>query len=405
MDVLSEWLVGRGWSQGWASITTIGAALLVAYSISWVVRLRTPEPLRRLLGNSKAWSEVLERLGVIRRGASMVFIIVTRFLALPLLEAWPALQVPAGVLLDALLVFVTARTASALISAVVEILGREADLDQRLPFTFLGQALQLVVWTLASIVLLSVVTQREVASVIAGMTAVGAVLAYVFRDPILGWTAGMQLAANDSVKIGDWIVMRDLQVDGIVEDIALTTVKVRNWDKTISSIPTHALVSQGLRNYRGMYQSGGRRIVRAISIDATSVCFPDDRLLERLRQSPLTRDLVESIEPGPTTEKERDPLSQALPTNLLYFRRWLEAWLEQHPQINHEMTTLVREREPEGRGIPVEIYAFSRDQQWEAYELLQAAILDQVVATLPAFDLRLFQEPTGEDLRSRSRPI
>jgi miniconductance mechanosensitive channel len=405
VDVLSEWLVGRGWSQGWASITTIGAALLVAYSISWVVRLRTPEPLRRLLGNSKAWSEVLERLGVIRRGASMVFIIVTRFLALPLLEAWPALQVPAGVLLDALLVFVTARTASALISAVVEILGREADLDQRLPFTFLGQALQLVVWTLASIVLLSVVTQREVASVIAGMTAVGAVLAYVFRDPILGWTAGMQLAANDSVKIGDWIVMRDLQVDGIVEDIALTTVKVRNWDKTISSIPTHALVSQGLRNYRGMYQSGGRRIVRAISIDATSVCFPDDRLLERLRQSPLTRDLVESIEPGPTTEKERDPLSQALPTNLLYFRRWLEAWLEQHPQINHEMTTLVREREPEGRGIPVEIYAFSRDQQWEAYELLQAAILDQVVATLPAFDLRLFQEPTGEDLRSRSRPI
>lgn len=218
-----------------------------------------------------------------------------------------------------------------------------------------------------------------------GLTALGAVLVYVFRDPILGWTAGAQIAANDLARIGDWITVPEYEADGSVIEMALTTIKVRNWDKTISSIPSYSLVSEGFRNWRGMYESGGRRIKRSVSVDAGSVRFCDDALTGRLKQTGLL-------------QPKHEPSDERV-TNLTCFRGWLEGWLAEHPKINHEMATFVRELASDGRGIPVEIYAFSKDTRWTAYEHLQADIYDRALATLHEFDLRVFQEPTGEDVR------
>ena len=325
-----------------------------------------------------------------RTAAWVLSIIVADSLITPLLQSWPRALRLAETLLDAALAIAVTVLLSKLISAVVDALEEQDAKNQRLPVRALGQALQLTLWTYATVVFLSVMTHRDVTTLLTGLTAIGAVLVYVFRDPILGWSAGLQIAANDLVRIGDWIVIPDRDADGLVAEIALTTIKVHNWDKTISSIPTYTLVSEGFRNMRFMQESGGRRIRRSLPIDARSVRVCDDVLLGRLEQNGLLEPGLDAHEPPPT--------------NLNCFRKWLEAWMREHPEIRDDMMQLVRLLPQDGRGIPVEIYAFSSGTGLVAYEHLQADMLDRVLGVLPEFDLRLFQEPTGEDLRELRPP-
>lgn len=394
MEALRDWLIGNGLSMGSASVVAIVAGLLLSVLIGWVLRALARIPLARHVDPSGLWHEALQRFHLLRRTAWVIVALVASAFVLPLLEPWPPIHGFAEKSLDALLVVALAVAVSGVIAALVHVLERRKS-GERLPFKALGQALQMVVWTYASVALISVLTGTDVASVLTGLTAIGAVLVYVFRDPILGWTAGVQIAANDLLREGDWISVPQRNADGRVEDISLTTVKVRNWDKTVSSIPTYSLTSEGFRNWRGMFESGGRRIKRAIMIDATSVRFCDEPLLQRLNRSPLVQGLEMT-----TGAQDADPLSDPQLTNLGCFRAWLEAWLEKHPKIHEEMTSMVRELEPVGRGVPVEIYVFSNDQRWEYYERLQAEVVDHILAVLPLFGLRLFQDPTGEDLRA-----
>jgi miniconductance mechanosensitive channel len=372
------------------------AALLLAILIGWGLRALASVSLAHSVKPSGPWHDALKRFRVWPRTTWVMTTIAARILVLPLLEPRPAILGVADKALDAFLVFTVTAAISGSIGALVEVLeGRES--GKRLPLKALGQALQMAAWTYASVAMLSVLTGRDVASVLTGLTAIGAVLVYVFRDPILGWTAGVQIAANDLVREDDWITVPQRGADGKVEDISLTTVKVRNWDKTVTSIPSYSLFSEGFRNWRGMYDSGGRRIKRAIAIDASSVRFLDETLFARLNRSPL---MLEIGLKSDVQQADADPLSSPQPTNLSCFRAWLEAWLKRHPKIHEGMTSMVRELEPDGRGIPVEIYVFSNDQRWAHYEKLQAEILDHVLAVLPLFDLRVFQEPTGRDLRA-----
>jgi miniconductance mechanosensitive channel len=414
MEPLRDWLVGLGWSQESAVAVAVAAAVAVAYLVGWCLRGLAKIPMSKYLKSSEPWREAIKERRVLPRISHVVTVIATTYMVEPLLEPWPRLQAGFATLLDALLVIAIAGAISALTGAAIDAFSRRDDRNGRLPLTALGQGLQIAVWTYAAVALLTVVSGKDVPAVLTGLTALGAVLVYIFRDPILGWTAGVQIAANDLVRHGDWISLPQRGVDGIVQDIALTTVKVRNWDKTISTVPSYSLVSEAFINWRGMFASGGRRIKRSVAIDANSVRFCDDELLDRLRGSRLFRDLeegsaadfdpvsagesgAESVEPG------TDPLSDPRPTNLGCFRVWLKAWLDSHPMIHDDMTSLVRELESEGRGIPVEIYVFSNDNRWEHYESLQAEIFDHVIAVLPEFDLRVFQELTGEDLRSTPR--
>ncbi len=398
MEPLQQWLVENGWSEGTARFAAIAVAVLVAALLGRLLRALAHAPIDRLFKGARTWHEATKRFHLASRIARVVTTIIAIELVLPLLEPWPQLTGYAEKLLDATLVITLALAVSGFVSAVVYYFDQR-NADEKLPVRVIGQALQMTLWAYAAVALLAALTGKDVSAVVTGLTAVGAVLVYVFRDPILGWTAGVQLAANNLVREGDWITVPKHGADGNVEEISLTTVKVRNWDKTVASIPTYTLFSEGFRNWRGMYESGGRRIKRSIPIDATSVRFCDEELADRWKDNPL----MEKVDLSTCSQQaESNPLSDQRPTNLSCFRAWLEAWLEQHPKIHDDMLSMVRELEPDGRGVPVEIYVFSNDQNWERYEKLQAEILDHVLAILPQFDLRVFQEPTGEDLRERS---
>ena len=396
MEELRDLLVQNGLTVKSASIVAIVVAILLCLLFGWLLKALLSGPLARYFKTSGPWLDALKRYHVWGRGALTIVVIIAGGMVIPLLDPWSTIQRVVGKSFDGVFVVAFALTVSGLIASWVTVFQtREA--GQRLPFKALGQGSQVLVWTYAFVALLSVFTGRDVISVLTGLTALGAVLVYVFRDPLLGWTAGVQIAANDLVRIGDWISFPRSGADGTVEEISLTTVKVRNWNKTVSSLPTYSLFSEGFRNWRGMYESGGRRIKRSIAIDMTSVRFCDESLLRRLEHSPIILELGLKVDsPG----AEADPLNEPQLTNLSCFRAWLEAWLKKHPKIHEGMTSMVRELKPDGRGVPVEIYVFSNDQRWEYYEKLQAEIVDHILAVLPVFDLRVFQEPTGKDVRA-----
>jgi miniconductance mechanosensitive channel len=228
----------------------------------------------------------------------------------------------------------------------------------------------------------------------------------VFKDSILGLVASVQLSSNDMVRIGDWIEMPKYGADGDVIDVTLHTVKVRNWDKTITTIPSYALISDSFKNWRGMSESGGRRIKRAINLDMTTVKFVDSELLDRLNKIQLLKPYIlarikEIDEYNRTNDVDQSVLVNGRNmTNVGTFRAYIAAYLRNHPKINQDLTFLIRQLPPNEHGLPMEVYVFSADQVWANYESIQADIFDHILAVLPYFDLRAFQSPSGYDMRS-----
>ena len=257
---------------------------------------------------------------------------------------------------------------------------------------------------MAGIMIISILLERDPTVLLAGLGAMAAILLLVFKDTILGFVASIQLSANEMVKIGDWIEMRSHGADGTVIDITLTTVKVQNWDKTISTIPTYALVADSFDNWKGMEESGGRRIKRAVSIDMGSIHFCDSAMLNRFERFELIRDYVRQKEAEiiaynkKKSISDEDIISGRRQTNVGIFRKYLEVYLLQHPMINKDMTFLVRQLHPTPTGLPIEIYVFCKDKAWANYETIQADIFDHIFAVIPEFELRVFQEPSGADI-------
>jgi miniconductance mechanosensitive channel len=239
---------------------------------------------------------------------------------------------------------------------------------------------------------------------LAGLGALSAVLLLVFKDPILGFAGGIQLSTNDMLRIGDWIEMPKYGADGSVIDITITTVKIQNWDKTITTIPTYALVSDSYKNWRGMEESEGRRIKRSIMIDMNSIRLCDDELLQHLEKFEALSSFIEMAR-KPVPEKQegkkgkRSSSAAAPPsTNLGAFKVYIEAFLKSLPLVNSNMTLMVRQLQPTESGLPVELYLFSADKDWVKYENIQWQIIEHAIAILPEFDLKVFQNPSGTDL-------
>jgi len=267
------------------------------------------------------------------------------------------------------------------------------------------QVVKIIFYFIAVILIISAFSEEPPKSLMAGLGAMAAVLMLVFKDTILGFVASIQLSANKMVNVGDWISMPKYNADGDVIDISLNTVKVQNWDKTIATIPTYALVSEAFNNWRGMEESGGRRIKRSINIDMNSVTFLDDAQIEKLGNFHLLKDYIsdkqkEIAEFNKSLQLEEGTVTNGRKmTNIGTFRRYLEEYLQHHPKIHNDMTFLVRHLQPTERGLPVEIYVFSNDQAWGNYEAIQADIFDHILAIIPEFDLRVFQSPTGSDFQ------
>jgi miniconductance mechanosensitive channel len=228
----------------------------------------------------------------------------------------------------------------------------------------------------------------------------------IFKDSILGLVAGIQLSTNQMLHIGDWIEMPKYGADGDVIDISLTTLKVQNWDKTITTIPTYALISDYFKNWRGMSESGGRRIKRSINIDVTSIKFCTQEMLDKFKRFKCIREYVErkleEIDTHNTSEgvDESDLVNGRHLTNIGTFRAYVAAYLRSHPRVHQGMTFLVRHLQPTAEGLPIQIYIFSNDQAWANYEAIQADIFDHILAVVPEFELRVFQNPTGADFQA-----
>jgi miniconductance mechanosensitive channel len=272
--------------------------------------------------------------------------------------------------------------------------------------TVLIQVLKISVWILGGIGFIATLLNKSPVLLFSGIGALAAVLSFVFKDTLLGLVASAQLAANDMVRIGDWIEMPKQNADGFVTDITLYTVKVQNWDRTITTIPTYSLISDSFKNWRGMQQSGGRRIKRSIYIDATSIKFCTEEMLERFEKfqyiSGYIKQKKEELEKH-NKENHVDPtqlVNGRRLTNIGTFRAYIQAYLKNHPGIHSGMIQMARHLTPTEHGLPIEVYAFTNDTAWVKYEAIQADIFDHILAVIPQFDLRLHQIPTGYDLRS-----
>lgn len=265
------------------------------------------------------------------------------------------------------------------------------------------QLLKILIYFMAGIIIISILLDRDPTILLTGLGAMAAVLLLIFKDTILGFVASIQLSANEMVKIGDWIEMKSHGADGTVIDITLNTVKVQNWDKTISTIPTYSLVAESFNNWKGMEESGGRRIKRAVYIDMSTIKLCDTAMLVRFEKFFLIRDYVKQKEQEirafnkSKNLSDEDIISGRRQTNIGVFRKYLEVYLKSHPMVNQEMTFLVRQLQPTSKGLPIEIYVFCIDKAWANYESIQADIFDHIFAVIPEFELRAFQEPSGAD--------
>ena len=258
---------------------------------------------------------------------------------------------------------------------------------------------------LAGVILsVSLFSGQSPVALLTGLGALTAILLLVFRDTILALVASVQIGTNDLVKEGDWIEVPSFDADGDVINMTLHTIKVQNWDKTISVIPTHKIMDVAYKNWRGMQESGGRRIKRAIHVDLASIRFCDDEMLQRFKTVDILREYLD--QKLDEIEQERiskgieldSPLDGRQLTNLGTYRAYMEAYLRAHPKIHQEgMTFLIRQLAPGPTGVPLEIYVFTKTTEWVAYERIQADIFDHLLAAAPVFDLRVFQEPTGMD--------
>jgi miniconductance mechanosensitive channel len=264
---------------------------------------------------------------------------------------------------------------------------------------------KIVVFIVGALLILSYLFNQSPIYMLGGLGAFSAVLLLIFKDPILGFVGGIQLSANDMVRQGDWINMSKFGADGTVLEISLTTVKVQNFDNTITTLPTYALVSESFQNYRGMKESGVRRIKRSISIDMSSVKFCTEEMLEKFRKISILKDYIDTTQAELEKYNLEHNIDNTIPvngrrqTNIGVFRAYLEAFLSQHPMIHKDSDQLVRQLQPASSGIPIEIYAFIVETEFIRFEKVQSDIFDHILAIVPQFDLRVFQNPTGEDLR------
>lgn len=411
MQEVNHTLLSTGMSESWADridnlivlLFIFGVAFL-AYVICRKIILRA---VARLVKQTKAtWDDIVFNDKVMLNVSRMVAPIFV-YVAIPL--AFPEHAV--SDLLDFLrricLIYIIAvflSFVSALFRAIYQVYSEREQYRDK-PLKGLLQTAQVILFFIGAIVIVSILINRSPMALLTGLGASAAILMLVFKDSIMGFVSGIQLTANNMLKVGDWITMPKYGADGTVVEVTLNTVKIRNFDNTITTIPPYLLVSDSFQNWQGMQESGGRRIKRSINIDMTSVRFCTASMLEKYRKIQLLADYVDDTEKVVKEYNEEHGIDNSVlvngrrQTNLGVFRAYLTNYLQNLPTVNQELTCMVRQLQPTETGIPLELYFFSANKDWVPYESIQADIFDHVLAIIPEFDLRVFQSPSGEDFR------
>jgi miniconductance mechanosensitive channel len=411
-NLLISWLEQAGLSHSLAVPLTyaliIFAVFLTALLATWFVRRFVVSSLVKAIRNNRlTWDNTLTDHHFFTRLSWFVPVLifyVAQDILLPPDSQWLEL-VPRLVFCGFILAGI--RAISALLKATNSIY-RSRHLQTGKTIRGYIDATRIVVYLLGTIFMVSSLTGRSPWGLLSVMGGLTALTMLIFRDTILGFIGAIQLTTNDMIRVGDWIEMESHGADGDVIEISIHSVRVRNWNKTITTIPTYALIANPFKNWRGMTESGGRRIKRALHLDMTSIRFLTEEELDKLGEIRILQEYLRSKrEEIKKYNRARgaeasETINGRCQTNAGLFRAYIIAWLQEHPKVHKKMTFLVRQLEPGPTGLPLEIYVFSNDQAWASYEALQADIFDHLIAILPYFHLRVFQQPSGYDFKNLS---
>jgi len=396
------WLEAHPPVQTFAGLATL---LLVAWVANVVARRYLVRLVERLTAKSPIdWDDVVAHHGVFRRLAHLIPLAIIYF-GIDLVPNVPAnVYSVVEIIVLVLIVWTVMRSADGFLNAVEQIY-KGLPMSQDRPIKGWLQILKIFMYVMGAIFIVAIAIGQSPLVLLGGFGAMTAVLMLVFKDTILSVVASIQIASNDMIRIGDWVEMPKYGADGDVIEIALHTVKIQNWDKTVTAVPTHAFITDWFRNWRFMSESGGRRIRRDLLVDQSTVRFLTEEEIDRFKRFDLLREYIEEKEitladvNRPLEEAHEDRVNARRLTNIGTLRTYIFAYLQSHPQINPEMTLLVRQREPTPDGLPIQIYCFTSTTKWAEYEDIQSDIFDHILAIVPEFGLRVFQRPSGVDLR------
>lgn len=405
LNFYSKWF-SSPYNNLMAHITILLSLLILCYLVDFVTKRFLLRGLKYLSEKTKSsWDDELLKTNLFDRLAHIAPALVI-YIAVPAIYSdFPMIMSSVHSLCKAYILLIGILVLDSALM-VLEPLLQQSFLGKNIAFRSYIQLAKLIIYIVGAIGILSILMNKSPVVFFSGLGALTAVLMLVFKDTILGFVASIQLSANKMVMVGDWIEMPEFGADGDVIEVGLTSVKVQNWDKTISTVPTHNLVSHSFKNWRGMARSGGRRIKRSITIDMNTVKFCTEEMIKKFKKIHFLFQYIQDKDIEiKTFNKENDiDTSQSgngrQLTNLGMFRAYLREYLKHHPKIHQNMTFLVRHKQPTEKGLPIELYVFSNDQNWVNYEGIQADIFDHILAILPEFELAAFQLATGHDFRS-----
>ena len=375
--------------------------------VSWLItkKLIVNAIHKLFLKTKMTWDDLLIEKKIFDKLAYIIPAVLVIFTVPSILVEYPKLSSYIVTLAMIVILLVIIWTIIALL-AVFDIILSKSSIFKDKPITSYIQVLNIVVYFVGGILILSLLLGKSPFYFLGAMGAMTAILLLIFKDTILGFVASIQMSVYDMVRVGDWIAMPKYDADGDVMSINLSTVKVQNWDKTITTIPTYAFITDSFKNWRGMSNSGGRRIKRAIYLKVSSFCFCDNQMLEQFKQYTLIRDYIlqKEIEIKKSNSSlidyESNPVNIKSLTNIGVFRVYAENYLLSNPKINTEMTTMVRQLDPTSQGMPLEIYCFTYEKEWEKHEVIKSDIFDHLLTITSQFQLEVFEEPTGRDFRN-----
>ena len=392
---MASWLAGTIW---------LIILILASYVIYWITKKILLNTVVRFIQKTKTKrDDILLKHRIFER-LSHIIPILFLYLVIPLFfKNYPGLLTILKKGLGLYLLTVTVLLTNSLLNAFHSFY-LTLPVSRNRPIKGYVQVVQVLVFFSGLMFIISILFNVSVLSLFTGLGAMAAVIMLIFKDTILGFVASLQISGNDMLKPGDWIEMPGRGADGTVLEISLYTVKVQNWDKTIVTIPTYSLVSESFKNWRGMEESGGRRIKKSVYIDIKSIRFCTPEMIEKFRRIQVLQDYIDQKEKEIAEYNNTYNIDNSVlingrrMTNIGTFRKYIEEYLKRHPMIHTGMTFMVRQLQSSEKGLPLEIYVFSKDQRWVNYEMIQADIFDHIFAAIPEFGLQIFQEPSGYDI-------
>ena len=395
--------IGLGIEMTHYALLGIGSIILLVICLlsNFVTRKFIVQGISKFIKNSNNdWDDILLEKEVFNSLSTLVPLIFIQYLSVPILSDFPSLIPFVHLAVKVSLVLVIASVLIKALKALEEVSTRVPYFKDK-PIMSYVQIANLMIYVVAAILIIATILDRDPLALLGALGALTAVLMLVFKDTILGLVASIQLSSHDMVRVGDWVSMPDYGTDGDVLEITLNTVKIQNWDKTISTIPTYAFISGSFKNWRGMTDSKGRRIKRSLNINMTSIKFCTDEEISQYKNIELLKDYIESIQSEIATHNDTNSsdksslLNGRNLTNIGLFREYAHQYLMANENIRKDLTVMVRQLEPTENGLPIEVYCFSSNINWVEYEGIQSDIFDHLLSSTSNFDLEIFQNPTG----------